>query len=135
MNKRCDDRIDHVESLLAQTQCQQCDYSGCRPYAEAIVSGEADIDRCIPEFFLNQIENTYPLAMEIFNILNTLRIEPYIRDKIIEAWFSATISNSVRDFTISGIKDYKMIQTAINSPYATNHAILITILSKNPNAK
>jgi len=24
--------------------------------------------------------------------------------------FSATISNSVRDFTLSGIKDYKMIQ-------------------------
>ena len=39
---------DQVDSLLPQTQCGQCGYPGCRPYAEAIASGEADINQCPP---------------------------------------------------------------------------------------
>jgi electron transport complex protein RnfB len=38
--------VDEVDQLLPQTQCAQCGYPGCRPYAEAIVSGEADIYAC-----------------------------------------------------------------------------------------
>ena len=37
---------DQVDAILPQTQCGQCSYAGCRPYAEAIASGEADINRC-----------------------------------------------------------------------------------------
>ena len=37
-----------IDALLPQTQCTQCGYAGCRPYAEAIAAGEADIDRCPP---------------------------------------------------------------------------------------
>lgn len=37
-----------INALLPQTQCGQCLYPGCRPYAEAIAHGEADIDRCPP---------------------------------------------------------------------------------------
>ncbi len=37
-----------IDRLLPQTQCGQCGYAGCRPYAEAIAAGEADIDRCPP---------------------------------------------------------------------------------------
>ena len=37
-----------IDDLLPQTQCTKCGYGGCRPYAEAIASGEADIDRCPP---------------------------------------------------------------------------------------
>jgi electron transport complex protein RnfB len=37
-----------IDALLPQTQCGQCRYPGCRPYAEAIASGAADIDRCPP---------------------------------------------------------------------------------------
>jgi H+/Na+-translocating ferredoxin:NAD+ oxidoreductase subunit B len=37
-----------VDKLLPQTQCGQCGYPGCRPYAEAIACGEADINRCVP---------------------------------------------------------------------------------------
>jgi len=33
---------------LPQTQCGQCDFPGCRPYAEAIASGEAEINQCPP---------------------------------------------------------------------------------------
>ena len=38
---------DQINDLLPQTQCGQCGYPGCRPYAEAIVSGAA-INRCPP---------------------------------------------------------------------------------------
>lgn len=37
-----------VNALLPQSQCGQCGYPGCRPYAEAIVAGTADINRCAP---------------------------------------------------------------------------------------
>lgn len=40
--------VDQIDNLLPQTQCGQCSYKGCRPYAEAIASGEADIDQCPP---------------------------------------------------------------------------------------
>ncbi|MFA7542371.1 MAG: electron transport complex subunit RsxB, partial [Lysobacterales bacterium] len=39
---------DAIDALLPQTQCGQCGYPGCRPYAEAIASGDADINQCPP---------------------------------------------------------------------------------------
>ncbi len=40
--------VDMIDSLLPQSQCGQCGYPGCRPYAEAIARGEADINLCVP---------------------------------------------------------------------------------------
>lgn len=40
--------VDKIEALLPQTQCGQCSFPGCRPYAEAIASGAADINQCPP---------------------------------------------------------------------------------------
>lgn len=40
--------VERIDALLPQTQCGQCGYPGCRPYAEAIAGGEADINRCPP---------------------------------------------------------------------------------------
>ncbi len=40
--------LDKIDAVLPQTQCGQCGFPGCRPYAEAIASGEADINRCPP---------------------------------------------------------------------------------------
>ncbi|MGZ8174012.1 MULTISPECIES: RnfABCDGE type electron transport complex subunit B [Methylobacter] len=40
--------IDRINTLLPQTQCGQCSFQGCRPYAEAIASGVADINQCPP---------------------------------------------------------------------------------------
>lgn len=37
-----------IDALLPQTQCQECGYAACLPYAEAIVRGEIDIARCAP---------------------------------------------------------------------------------------
>ncbi|WP_058557042.1 electron transport complex subunit RsxB [Thiohalocapsa sp. ML1] len=39
---------DQVDALLPQSQCGQCGYPGCRPYAEAVAAGEADINLCAP---------------------------------------------------------------------------------------
>jgi electron transport complex protein RnfB len=39
---------DRIDALLPQTQCTKCGYAGCRPYAEAIAAGDAQIDRCPP---------------------------------------------------------------------------------------
>ena len=40
--------VDRIDALLPQTQCEQCGYHGCRPYAVAIASGEAKINQCPP---------------------------------------------------------------------------------------
>ncbi|MDH3646213.1 MAG: electron transport complex subunit RsxB [Gammaproteobacteria bacterium] len=40
--------IDAIDNALPQTQCGQCGYAGCRPYAQAIARGEADINQCPP---------------------------------------------------------------------------------------
>lgn len=40
--------VDKIDAILPQTQCGQCGYAGCRPYAEAIASGEAEINQCPP---------------------------------------------------------------------------------------
>lgn len=40
--------IDQINAILPQTQCRQCGFQGCRPYAEAIASGVADINQCPP---------------------------------------------------------------------------------------
>ena len=39
---------DAIDALLPQTQCTRCGYSGCKPYAQAIASGEAEINQCPP---------------------------------------------------------------------------------------
>ncbi|RUO28898.1 electron transport complex subunit RsxB [Aliidiomarina sedimenti] len=39
--------VEQIDSLLPQTQCGQCGYPGCRPYAEAIANGD-DINKCPP---------------------------------------------------------------------------------------
>ena len=39
---------EQIDALLPQTQCGQCGYPGCKPYAEAIAKGEAPINKCVP---------------------------------------------------------------------------------------
>ena len=40
--------IEKIDAILPQTQCGQCGYPGCKPYATAIADGEADINLCPP---------------------------------------------------------------------------------------
>ena len=37
-----------IDALLPQTQCGECSYAGCMPYAQALALGNATIDRCPP---------------------------------------------------------------------------------------
>lgn len=43
-----DSLVERINEVLPQTQCAQCGYPGCRPYAQAIAEGEADINQCPP---------------------------------------------------------------------------------------
>lgn len=40
--------VDQVDAVLPQTQCAQCGYPGCRPYAEAVVKDDEGINKCVP---------------------------------------------------------------------------------------
>ncbi len=47
--KRMTNRLyERLDALLPQTQCTRCGFPACRPYADAMAIGEADIDRCPP---------------------------------------------------------------------------------------
>jgi electron transport complex protein RnfB len=46
--QRLDSLADRIDQLLPQTQCRQCGYAGCRPYAEAMAAGRAGINQCPP---------------------------------------------------------------------------------------
>jgi electron transport complex protein RnfB len=37
-----------IDAALPQTQCTRCGYAACRPYADAVATGAADINRCPP---------------------------------------------------------------------------------------
>ena len=39
---------NQIDEILPQTQCEECNYKGCKPYADAIENGEADINLCPP---------------------------------------------------------------------------------------
>lgn len=43
-----DPLVEKIDAVLPQTQCGQCGFAGCKPYAQAIAKGEADINRCPP---------------------------------------------------------------------------------------
>jgi electron transport complex protein RnfB len=43
-----DPLVDKIDAILPQTQCGQCGYPGCKPYATAIAGGDADINQCPP---------------------------------------------------------------------------------------
>jgi len=43
-----DKLVEVINTLLPQTQCGKCGFSGCQPYAAAIVNNEADINQCPP---------------------------------------------------------------------------------------
>ncbi|MEE2025788.1 MULTISPECIES: electron transport complex subunit RsxB [Alkalimonas] len=42
-----DPLVEQIDEILPQTQCGQCGYPGCRPYAEAIANGD-EINKCPP---------------------------------------------------------------------------------------
>ncbi len=61
--------IDQINQLLPQTQCGQCSFPGCRPYAEAIVAGLADINQCPPggDEGIRDLANLLGVPVKAFN--------------------------------------------------------------------
>jgi electron transport complex protein RnfB len=39
---------EQINAILPQTQCEECGFKGCKPYAEALAKQEATIDLCPP---------------------------------------------------------------------------------------
>ena len=50
--------VEQLDELLPQTQCGQCGFPGCRPYAESIANGD-EINKCPPggQATINAIAN------------------------------------------------------------------------------
>lgn len=44
---KSDPIVEQLDELLPQTQCGQCGYPGCLPYAQAVADGD-DINKCVP---------------------------------------------------------------------------------------
>jgi electron transport complex protein RnfB len=42
-----DPLVEQIDEILPQTQCGQCGYPGCKPYAKAIAEGD-EINKCPP---------------------------------------------------------------------------------------
>ena len=61
--------VDKIDAILPQTQCGQCTYPGCRPYAEAISKGEADINQCPPggEAVINELADLLGIDVKPLN--------------------------------------------------------------------
>ncbi len=64
-----DTLIRSIDDVLPQTQCGQCGYNGCLPYAQAIAQGQAPINRCPPGGDegiqkLSALLNTQPLPLD-----------------------------------------------------------------------
>ena len=43
-----DPLVEKIDAILPQTQCGQCGFPGCKPYAQAIAKGGAEINQCPP---------------------------------------------------------------------------------------
>ncbi len=43
-----DARVEKIDGILPQANCGGCGYPGCAAYAEAVVAGDVDIDKCAP---------------------------------------------------------------------------------------
>lgn len=65
--------VKEVDALLPQTQCGECDYSGCMPYAEALVQGSAPINKCPP----GGVETVKALG-----VLLHIDATPYLQDAL-----------------------------------------------------
>lgn len=62
--------IEEVNQLLPQTQCAQCGYPGCKPYAQAIIENNEAINRCPPGG-----DQTIALLAELLQV-ETLPLNP-----------------------------------------------------------
>ena len=75
---------DQINGILPQTQCGQCGYPGCRPYAEAIAEGDS-INKCPPggEDTIHALADLLDVEPEPLDSEHGIEAEPtvaYIRE-------------------------------------------------------
>ena len=72
--------VDQINAILPQTQCGQCTFPGCRPYATAIVNGEADINQCPPggEATIQALANLLGQEVKPLNPENGIEEKPTV---------------------------------------------------------
>ena len=72
--------VDAIDALLPQTQCTRCGYAGCRPYAEAIAAGAADINQCPPggQVTIDALATLLGRASKALNPANGAEAEPRV---------------------------------------------------------
>ncbi len=76
--------VDQINDILPQTQCGQCSYPGCKPYAEAIANGEA-INKCPPGGeagiqALADLLDMEPIPLDAEHGAEAVRTVAYIRE-------------------------------------------------------
>ncbi|MBT8139341.1 MAG: electron transport complex subunit RsxB [Gammaproteobacteria bacterium] len=76
--------VDQINAILPQTQCGQCGYPGCKPYAEAIANGDA-INKCPPGgdagiHALADLLDVEPIALDDEHGVEDVRKVAYIRE-------------------------------------------------------
>ncbi len=76
--------VDQINDILPQTQCGQCSYPGCKPYAEAIANGEA-INKCPPGGeagiqALADLLDMEPIPLDAEHGAEEIRTVAYIRE-------------------------------------------------------
>jgi electron transport complex protein RnfB len=67
--------IDKLDALLPQTQCGQCGYGGCRPYATAIVQQQAAFNLCPPGGISTLVELAKTLARDPNPFLASMQMQ------------------------------------------------------------
>lgn len=67
-----------IDYLLPQTQCRECGYNGCLPYAEALAAGEAAVNLCAP--------GGEAVMLDIAGLLNQTPLPPAKTQATALAW-------------------------------------------------
>ena len=76
--------VDQINAILPQTQCGQCGYPGCKPYATAIAEGDV-INKCPPggETTIHELANLLgvePMELDAEHGVEDIRKVAYIRE-------------------------------------------------------
>lgn len=76
--------VDQINAILPQTQCGQCGYPGCKPYAQAIANGDA-INKCPPGgdagiHALADLLDVEPIPLDDEHGVEDIRKVAYIRE-------------------------------------------------------
>lgn len=77
-----DPGAEKIEAVLPQTQCGQCGYPGCKPYAEAVANREAPINKCTPggQDVVNQIADILGVDPQEAQTADTVKKVAFIHE-------------------------------------------------------